>query len=372
MSAGASLRPILRVTVRGFRNLTDAALELGPQITLIHGPNGAGKSSVLEALVLALTGRSTRTRREREAIQFEVDLARVEVEVESGGEIRAFLWSAERSGDRRHLLDGNEPGPRATDARPPLAIFVPDRLALVKGPPSARRGHLDRLVAALWPARAACRRRYGAALAQRNALLGRRRGGVPDSLDAWDAELAEAAAELIDSRAAATAALAGEFPGLAGELGLPAPLAITYRPRLEATEPAAIAAELGDRRAADLARGFSTHGPHLDEVELTVAGRPVRRYGSQGEQRTALLALLLAEREALIAARSTPPLMLLDDVMSELDPDRRRLLTERLEAGSGQALITATEPAHVPATSSPFEIALRAGARLGLAAREAA
>jgi DNA replication and repair protein RecF len=360
MSPGASIRPVLRVDLLGFRNLADAGFEIGPGITLIHGPNGAGKSSLLEALVLSLTGRSTRTRREREAIRFEADLARVETEVEAGGETRAFLWSAARSGERRHLLDRADAGSRAGDARPPLAIFVPDRLGLVKGAPSARRAHLDRLSAALWPARAACRRRYGAALSQRNALLARSRGGTPDSLDAWDAELAEAAAELIECRATATAALAGEFPVIATELGLPGPLAVTYRPRCEASDPAGIAGELGDRRASDLARGFSTHGPHLDELELTVAGRQVRRYGSQGEQRTALLALLLSEREALIAARSTAPLMLLDDVMSELDSAHRELLVSLLE-GEGQSVISATETAHVPSASA-LRIEVSAGA----------
>ncbi len=371
MSSAPSLRPVLRVTVRGVRNLADACFEPGPGVTLVHGPNGAGKSSLLEALVLSLTGRSTRTRREREAIRFGEDLARVETEIEAGGEARLFLWSATRAGDRRHLLDGADPGTRVLDARPPLAIFVPDRLALVKGPPSARRGHLDRLAAALWPARAASRRRYGAALAQRNALLARSRGGAPDSLDAWDAELAEAAAELVECRATASAALAGEFPAIASELGLPKPLGVAYRPRCEAADAAGIAAELGDRRAADLARGFSTHGPHLDDLELIVAGHQVRRYGSQGEQRMALLALLLAEREALIVARSTAPLMLLDDVMSELDPDRRRLLTERLQAG-GQAVITATEPGQLPAGVERAEIALRAGSQVGLATQAAA
>ncbi len=321
--------------------------------------------------MLSLTGHSTRTRREREAINFDRDLARVETDVEAG-ETHAFLWSASRSGERRHLLDGSEPGPRAGDARPPLAVFVPDRLGLVKGPPSVRRGHLDRLVAGLWPARAQARRRYGAALAQRNALLARSRAGASDSLDAWDAELAAAAAELIGARAAATAALAGSFPEIAAELGLPGPLEVAYRPRCEGCDASSIAAELGDRRAADIVRGFSTHGPHLDELELTVAGRAVRRYGSQGEQRMALLALLLAERHALIEARSTAPLMLLDDVMSELDPDRRRLLIERLAAGAGQALITATEPAHLPATAERAEIALRAGGQVGLARRAAA
>ena len=164
---------VTAVRTLGFRNLAPAELRLGEGITLLWGPNGAGKSNALEALCLALSGRSCRTRNEREAIAFGEQLARIEVEVADGGETRGFLWSLDRSGERRHLVDDNPVTAEHYELRPPLAIFLPDRLTLVKGPPAVRRTHLDRLCAALWPGRAELRRRYGRALAQRNALLGR-------------------------------------------------------------------------------------------------------------------------------------------------------------------------------------------------------
>ena len=368
----AAVRELRWVEPTSFRNLAGGRVELGPGITLIHGPNGAGKSSLLEALFLALTGRSPRTRRDREAIAFDADLARVEVEVMSEGEGRSFLWSASRSGERRHLLDGSPVGPEATDARPPIAVFLPDRLSLIKGPPGARRAHVDRLAAALWPARGAARGRYQAALVQRNALLARAKGGAaPSSLEAWDVELAAAAAELIATRASATDALAAGFGPAAADLGLAEPATLTYRPRCAGSSAEEIAAELLERRPTDLGRGFSSHGPHLDELVIAVAGRPVRSYGSQGEQRSALLSLLFAERQALLDARAVAPLMLLDDVMSELDPDRRALLAARL-AGGGQTLITATEAAQLPQGVERTELALRRGSPIGLAGEAAA
>ena len=364
-------RAVQWVEPTGFRNLTAARAGLGPGITLVHGPNGAGKSSLLEALFLALTGHSPRTRRERETIAFEADFARVEVEVASDSEPRSFLWSTTRAGERRHLLDGAPLGAEAAEARPPIAVFLPDRLGLIKGPPGARRAHVDRLAGALWPARGEARARYRAALVQRNALLARSRGVPDESLGAWDRELANRAAELIATRTAAIAELAPAFEAAGAELGLPGPLGLAYRPRCSATEPTALEAELAARRPADLARGFSSHGPHLDEIEVMVAARSVRRFGSQGEQRGALLALLFAERAALLAARATPPLMLLDDVMSELDADRRALLVARLAEGDGQALITATEPGQLPDDAPFHEIALRGGAQIRLASEAA-
>jgi DNA replication and repair protein RecF len=181
------------------------------------------------------------------------------------------------------------------------------------------------------------------------------------SLDAWEAELATTGVELMDARRKAVAALSPEFATAADELGLPGEAALRYRPRSEAAGEGQLAAELRERREADVARGHTAHGPHLDELEISLDGRSSRRYGSQGEQRTALLALLFAERRALLEARSAPPLMLLDDVMSELDPDRRALLARRLAEGGGQELITATEPGQLPTAWERTEIPLRRG-----------
>jgi DNA replication and repair protein RecF len=357
-----------RIRVLGFRNLRAQEIELGSQITLLWGPNGSGKTNLLEALYTALAGRSCRTRTEREAIAFGEPLARVEVELEDGGDASTFLWSLARGGDRRHLLDAAPMTAELADRRPPIAVFLPDRLTLVKGPPTDRRAHLDGLLAALWPARVEARRRYGRALAQRNALLGRVRAGIAseESLEAWEVELAGAGIDLMEARRDAVELLAPEFASAASDLGLPGEGSLRYRPRSDATGRDELAAEFAERRAADVERGYSQHGPHLDELEIAVDGRAIRRYGSQGEQRAALLSLLFAERRALLEARRNPPLLLLDDVMSELDPSRRELLAARLAEGPGQTLITATEAAHLPASAARTEIAMRAGA----AARE--
>jgi len=356
-----------------FRNLADAAVELGPGVTVVHGPNGAGKTNLLEALFFALTGRSPRTRREREAIGFGAELARVEAKLEPDegeeGESMTMMASISSGEARRRLVDGVPARPEDDRRRPALSLFMPDRLALVKGPPSPRRAHLDRLSAALRPARAEARREYGRALAQRNNLLGRvRRGGDPGSLAAWDRELAERAAPLVEARREASAELVEPFATAAAELGLPGAAEIAYRPRTGELGVDGILAELAERREADVARGFTGYGPHRDEVELSFGGRSLRRYGSQGQQRVGLLALLFAEREALRAARRRLPLMLLDDVMSELDPERRRRLVAMLEGG-GQAMITATELDHVPVTrGSAAELAIEDGVSSAVAA----
>ena len=352
------------LTTLGFRNLAPGEVELGEGVTLLHGANGAGKTNLLEALYMGLAGRSCRTRADRETIAFGEALSRAEVAIEDKGERREFLCAVDRESGRRHLVNGS-PTSDAASLRPPIAVFMPDRLTLVKGPPAARRSHLDGFVAALRPARAEARRRYARALAQRNALVSRIRAGSasPDSLDAWDAELAEAGTELMDTRAAAVDALAPLFAAAAAELGLDEP-ELRYAPRSKASSAAELRGELAERRASDLTRGFSSHGPHLDEVAISLGGRAARRYASQGQQRSALLALLFAERDALLAERAEPPLMLLDDVTSELDPERRALLCERLAAGAGQALVTATESSHLPASCERLELAVRGGAAI--------
>jgi DNA replication and repair protein RecF len=350
------------LSVLGFRNLGALKVELTPGITLVWGPNGAGKTNLLEALYGALVGRSFRTRNDRETITFGEPLARAEAIVSDGAERRSFITSIVRDQGRHHRVDGVPARPEHSSMRPAIAVFLPDRLVLVKGPPAARRAHLDRFCAALWPARAESRRRYARALAQRNALLGRVRAGsaAPRSLDAWDIELASTAVELIAARAEAASLLAPGFASTAAALGLEGRPRLDYVPRSDARTAADLADELGERRSADLDRGHTVHGPHLDELALRLDDRPLRRYGSQGQQRVAVLALLFAEREALLGAGRPPPLMLLDDVTSELDRDRRRKLCARLENGGGQALLTATEPDQLPARQCS-EIALRGG-----------
>ncbi len=335
------------VECRGFRNLVEARTELAANVVVVHGPNGAGKTNLLEAVYFGLTGRSFRTGNDRDLIRHGEDGARVELELPDAGSLLAAL---DRSGERRHLLSGR---PVAGDPgeRPLVSVFHPDRLQLVKGAPAHRRAHLDRLCGAIWPARADLRRRFGRTLAQRNALVARIRAGLGsvDSLPSWDERLASEAEPLIASRSEAVEALTGPFAELASNLGLP-DAEISYRPRA-AGDGEELAAELARRRERDLGRAYTSYGPQLDEVELRIGGRQLRRFASQGQQRLALLTLLFAERAALLEAGRTAPLMLLDDVMSELDAAHRELLVSLLE-GEGQSLISATETAHVPSASA--------------------
>jgi DNA replication and repair protein RecF len=341
---------VAAVEARPLRSLDGVRIELGPGILSLVGPNGAGKTNLLEALYFALTGRSFRTSDRREMIPFGGRFARAEVTVraEHGAEHR-LLASVSREDGRRHLLDGSPAEPAVlARQRPPVAVFSPDRLALVKGPPAERRAHLDRYLAARWPARAGLRQGYGQALAQRNALLARlSAGGSTAGLDVWDAALAEAAEALVAARAEAVAELSGPFSEAAAELGLEGGATIEYAPRASGSVEE-IRVGLSERREADLRLARTSWGPHLDELKIDLAGRALRRYGSQGQQRAAVLALIFAEREALLVAREVAPLLLLDDVMSELDPGRRECLVERL-SGGGQALITAAAEESVPA-----------------------
>jgi DNA replication and repair protein RecF len=341
---------VTRLRLRDFRSYTSADVALGEPLTVIHGPNGAGKTNLLEALYFGCTGRSCRTSTEREVVRFDASAARVEVSGrDRDGEHELSVGFA--PGDAKRLKVDGAPVERLLDApvRPLVGVFLPDRLELVKGAPALRRSHLDALIGALWPARAGTRRAYSQTLAQRNALLARLRAGHGSraSLSAWDLELARHGIALRDDRAHAVAKLAERFTAIANELGLLGDATLRYRPRSEAQTPEQLAAELAERIDSDLDRGFTGHGPHRDELLLLRDGRELRVYGSQGEQRLALLALLLAERAALADERGAVPLLLLDDVMSELDAERREKLIERI-GRAGQSVITTTDLAHVP------------------------
>jgi DNA replication and repair protein RecF len=347
---------LVGLTLRDFRGYGDAAIALGAGLTVVSGPNGAGKTNLLEAIYFGCTGRSCRTTNERELVRFSAPAARVVVNAESEDGRHELAVGFEPGRPKRMQIDG-APVERLVDVlhRPLVSVFLPDRLELIKGPPALRRAHVDQVVAALWPARVGTRRAYAQALAQRNALISRIRSGrgTRAALGAWDAQLARHGVELMADRARALGELSGPFARICAELGLSGEPSLAYRPRSRAVDAGALAAELAERVDGDVDRGFTTHGPHRDDLIMLRAGRDLRAYGSQGQQRLALLALLLAERDAIASTRATPPVMLLDDVMSELDRDRRRALVDLLRAGAGQAVITTTDLDHVPGATEP-------------------
>jgi DNA replication and repair protein RecF len=342
---------VVSLSVRDFRGYHDASAHLGDGLTVITGPNGAGKTNLLEALYFGCTGRSCRTTNEREVVRFGERATRVVVAAEAEDGSHELSVGFSPGEPKRMRVDGaNVERLLEVSERPLVSVFLPDRLELIKGAPSLRRAHLDQLVAALWPARVATRRTYHQSLAQRNALIARIRSGAGsrNSLHSWDVQLARHGLALMGDRQAAVGAIAEAFARWCADLGLSGEPALRYRPRSKASTAEGLAAELRERIDGDIERGFTGHGPHRDDLVATREGRELRAYGSQGQQRLALLALLLAERDALATYRQSPPLLLLDDVMSELDRQRRRALVDLLRAGEGQSVITATDLEQIP------------------------
>ena len=224
----------------------------------------------------------------------------------------------------------------------PALVFTPDRLAVVKSGPAARRAYFDRVFGRLQPARASLSAEYGGAVAQRNAALRRASAGLSsrEAIAPWTERVATLGAELVAAREEVLHALLTLFAERAAELGLEGAL-LTYEGDAPSTD------ELNARLDRDLERGATSLGPHLDDVRIAAGGRDLRSYGSQGEQRVTVLSLLLAEAELLTERRAAPPLLLLDDVLSELDPERRQVLVARVSS-VGQTLVTATQRSALP------------------------
>jgi DNA replication and repair protein RecF len=347
---------VLNLTLRDFRGYENAPVEFGEGLTVVTGPNGTGKTNLLEGLYFACTGRSCRTNNEREVIRFGAGTTRTVLTCEDDDGLHELTVGFSAGQPKVMRADGATVE-RLLDVttRPLISVFLPDRLELIKGAPALRRAHLDQFVSALWPARAVTRRGYGQALAQRNALIARIRSGRGShaSLSSWDAQLAHHGIELMNDRSSAVGLIAEPFARIASELGLDREPSLEYRPRSAATGADQLAAELAERIDLDLDRGFTGHGPHRDDLATTHNGHDLRAYGSQGQQRLTLLALLLAEREVIGAHRPSAPMMLLDDVMSELDRDRRQALVDLLRASPGQSVITTTDLEHVPGGTDP-------------------
>jgi DNA replication and repair protein RecF len=311
----------------------------------VVGPNGAGKTNLLEALHVGTQGFSPRTRSDAQLIRFGSSAARVAVRGRRAGGVELELEVTLRPAAAKEGRMNGAALRAVEQLRVEVAtlVFTPERLAVVKGGPGVRRAYFDRALGRLFPGRASVPAAYVAALGQRNAALRRVGLGVStrEALAPWTERVAGLGAELVEARRAALDELAPAFRAAAEKLGLPA-AELVYT-----GEPPSVEA-LSARLERDLERGSTGLGPHLDDVGIVAGTRDLRLYGSQGEQRVAVLSLLLGEAEVLAQRRGEPPLLLLDDVLSELDRERRTALVRLLPA-AGQALITATSVDLLPA-----------------------
>ena len=345
-----------RLDVSDVRSWARVSVDLPEGGVVLSGPNGAGKTSLVEALVLACLGVSCRTSRDAETIRTGAPALHVGLDLRGPeGAERREIGFAPRQG-RRLSRDG-EPVRGLADWRADgsVLVFLPEELRAVKGPPAARRRHLDRLLEAATPGYADDLAAYGAALAQRNAALRNVRAGRAglDTVAPWDEPIAAHGARVALARRAAAhdlrepfaewlEALGGGPGGLIGLESSPAGLADV----MDAEVEQALRDRMATSRDREVAAAMTLAGPHRDDVFIGQqrgdGAVDLRKVGSQGEQRTAVLALLMAHR-AHLGARTGLPILVLDDVLSELDPDRRGRLLDAV-VGEGQCILTTADP----------------------------
>jgi DNA replication and repair protein RecF len=349
-----------RLWLTDFRNYGAVELAPAPGLTVVHGRNGHGKTNLLEAIAYLATLDSFRGAPVDALVRTGAERAVVRAEAVRGD--RALLIEAEIVPSGRNRVQVNrQPLKRARDLLGALrvTVFSPDDLELVKGGPASRRGYLDETLVAAHPPHDALRRDVDRVLRQRNALLkqagGRLDTDATSTLDVWDAKLAAAG----DALGRARQTLVGDvlptlqqaYDDVAEE---PSRVVVRYEPAW-LTGTGGLAAALEQARADDVRRGVSLVGPHRDELDIEIDGRPARTHASQGEQRALALALRLAAHRLVTEAAGAPPVLLLDDVFSELDPQRSAALVAHLPPG--QTLLSSAGP--LPPGAQPdavFEI----------------
>ena len=343
---------IERLWLTDFRNYESAELAPAPSgLTVVIGDNGGGKTNLLEGVGYLATLSSFRGAPSEALVRVGCPRAVVRAAGERAG--RSLLMEAEiNPGGRNRVLVNRQPLRRARDLLGALrvSVFSPDDLALVKGGPGERRGLLDDALVALHPRNDALGGDVERVLRQRNTLLkqsgGRASPEVAATLDVWDAKLSQAGEELAAAREELVAAIEPEVAKAYDQVaGTAAGVTFAY----SRSWVGSLAAALAAARTEDLRRGVTTVGPHRDDLALSIAGLPARTQASQGEQRSLALALRLGVHAVVSAATSTPPVLLLDDVFSELDDAHRAALIAHLP--TGQAILTTA--GDVPAEARP-------------------
>jgi DNA replication and repair protein RecF len=335
---------LLDLRVSAFRNLDRYTLSPAPRLTVIAGENGRGKTTLLEAAYLAATSRSFRTSSLEDVVQRGKTEAVAQIRVAEGDDLPREQVVAVVGGRRVVKADGKRPPSLAAFAvRSPMVCFHAGELELSTGPASPRRTLLDRIALFFDPATGDHRQRAQTALRERQRAL-EARGTSARDLDAWEELAAVHGAALTRGRARAAEEIDQAAKSAFERIAAPGlTLGLSYVPGGSADVEAA-RRELSARRQRDLARGLATFGPHRDELALSLDGAPARVVASQGQHRAITLALKLAEVAAIGRARDLHPLLLLDDLSSELDAARTDALLRHLADSPCQMLVTTTRP----------------------------
>lgn len=351
---------IARLSLRGFRNLADLDLSPGARFNVLSGDNGQGKSNLLEAIHYLGSLGSFRLAKREDLIAHDEERAVVAGKLEMAPTARTAKIALHRRKRRVLSLDDKRPRSKAVwIASLQMVLFHPGDLALANGPPQGRRDFLDRILERMEPAFAKTKADYGKALRSRNRLL--KDNADRRSITSYDELLASTGAVIGMARSALVENLETRtveaFERVAGtEL----PFTVTYEPRVEPNAEA-LRAALGRSLTKDLARGFTRDGPHGDDLALRVKRRGARHHASQGQHRMMVLALKVAELDALGRRVGRTPVLLLDDVSSELDATRNARLMELLDAIGGQVFLTTTRRDLFAIEGERIDYTVRAG-----------
>jgi DNA replication and repair protein RecF len=338
---------LTQLRLRNHRNYSHLDLTPGEQVNVFIGANGQGKTNLLEAVAMLALSSSPRARRESELVGPVAPASRIEAEVDTGQVRRTITISFDVEGERtRRAIEVDGARRRAVDlpGRFRVALFWPDDLGLVKAGPELRRRFLNQMLVQVEPGYARALADLRRVLEQRNSLLKRIAAGQggEDMLEAWDVELIAVSRQIVDARANAVRALEPEAARCHARIAGEEHLEIAYL-----GPPENLAEAVHNSLAEDLRRGTTSVGPHRDDVQVMLDGREARSFASQGQQRTAVVSLKLAEAALIEARTGERPVLLLDDVLSELDGDRREALLGEVAAG-GQVIITSVEAGPFP------------------------
>ena len=346
---------VTRLELVDFRNYAHASFDLEDGVTAVLGRNGQGKTNFAEALAYLATLSSFRGAPPEALIRVAADTAVIRATV--CDDDRTVLIEAElsRAGRNRVQVNRQRLG-RARDLLGVMrvSVFAPDDLVIVNGSPSERRRFLDDTLVALATKYDAARLELDRIVRQRNTLLKQASGKLTDelaaTLDVWDGRMAAVGDQFGHARATLVARCQPMVMQAYADLaGISSPVALEYEPEWRRS---GLAAALAASRADDVRRGVSTVGPHRDDVGIMLGGMPARTHASQGEQRTLALALRLAAHRLVAERTGSTPVLVLDDVLSELDPERAIALLANLPAG--QVVITSASP--LPETAHPDRV----------------
>lgn len=316
-------------------------------MNLFIGANGQGKTNLLESVAMLALSSSPRARRESELVGPVAPSSRIEAEIECGVIRREISISLDVEGERtRRTIEVDGARRRAFDlpGHFRVALFWPDDLGLVKAGPELRRRFLNQMLVQVEPGYARSLAGLRRVLEQRNSLLKQiaAGGGGEDVLETWDAELVQVSKEIVGARATAARQLEPEAARCHAQIAAGETLEVTYL-----GPPENLAEAVHNSRAEDLRRGSTSIGPHRDDLLVRLAGKEARSFASQGQQRTAVVSLKLAEARLIESRTGERPVLLLDDVLSELDSERRAALLGEVAAG-GQVIITSVEAGPFP------------------------